>query len=132
MRRKHLNPLKQRHDNSCGQTCVAMLAMLPDAEEVIEYMGKGRTNTRKIRKGLRKFGLKSAKRLERFRRNGDYHSYKELDVDAVLKLVDPKIHRPGTYHWVVWDSKRRKRLDPQRPRYKVPPAKITAFLRVWR
>jgi hypothetical protein len=52
MRRGDLERLKQQHDNSCGQTCVAMLSGAP-YDDVIGYMGRSCTDTRKIRDGLR-------------------------------------------------------------------------------
>jgi hypothetical protein len=131
MRRGNLERIVQQHDNSCGQACVAMLARVAYSD-VIDFMGRSYTDTRDIRNGLREFGLKSAKRLRQFRGNKQYHDYKELNFDAMLKLVDPKTHRGGSFHWVVWDAKRRRRLDPQSPRYKIPPARITSFLTVWR
>jgi hypothetical protein len=131
MRRGNLERIVQQHDNSCGQSCVAMLARVT-YNDVIDFMGRNYTETRDIRNGLREFGLKSARRLTQFRGNKHIHDYKELKHDAMLKLVNPRTHRSGSFHWVVWDARRRKILDPQHPRYKIPPARITSFLKVWR
>ncbi len=131
MRRGNLKHLRQPSEsNTCGQTCVAMLARV-SYEKVISVMGRGRTNTRKVREGLRKFGLKSDK-LTQFRGNREYKHYKKLNFDALLKLKDSEAHKDGNWHWIVWDAKRKKKLDPQDPAYKVPPARIISFIRVRR
>jgi hypothetical protein len=111
MRRGDLKRIIQKHDNSCGQTCVAMMARVA-YEDVIDFMGRSYTDTRKVRNGLQKFGLRSARRLVPFRGNKKYGDYKDLPADAILKLVSSR-HRGGTFHWVVWDAKRKKILDPQ-------------------
>jgi hypothetical protein len=134
-----LQRVTQPYDSdSCGQCCVAMLARV-SLSEVINALGSdSSTNTSKIREGLKKFGFKSAKRLEQFRGNEQYPSYKQLDFDAILKMVHRRRRNGsadwgGTYHWVVWDSKCGRTLDPQRPPYKIGPAhRITSYLRVWR
>ena len=127
MRRRKLKHLFQDDaDNTCGQTCVAMLTGRPRGD-VIALMGKSYTTTLNVHNALRRFGFKTPSRLKRFSKSGDYANYKELDVDAVLKLVT-RHHRRGTHHWVVWDAKAKKPLDPMEDPYLVPPAKITSYL----
>jgi hypothetical protein len=129
VRRSHLKPLEQLHDYSCGQTCVAMLTGAC-YYDVVMYMGYSSTDPLKIQKGLQKFGLKSAKRLTQFRGNKEYPDYKKLDFDAVLKMVHRK---GGSYHFVVWDAKRRRILDPNYPPFRIGRAhRITSYLRTWR
>jgi hypothetical protein len=130
-RKWELEELRQRHDNSCGQTCVAMLSGT-SYNRVIKQMGKSYTSTRAIHDGLKYFGVRSAKRLVQFRGNKKYPDHRKLGFDAMLKLVHPKVHRGGNFHWVVWDAKKRKVLDPQRPRYKIRQVRITSFLPISR
>jgi hypothetical protein len=128
MRRAKLKSLKQQHDYSCGQTCVAMLTGA-SYKAVIKFMGSASTDTSKIRRGLNRFKVKSATRLKQFRGNEQYPNYKKLDFDAVLKM---KHRGRSMYHWIVWDSKRGKCLDPQNPSFKIGPAhRITSYLRTW-
>ena len=75
--------------------------------------------------------MRAGQRLIQFRGNKRYCDYKELDVDAVLKLV-ARSHEPGYWHWIVWDAKSKKTLDPKKKPYKIPPAKIKSYLPVWR
>jgi hypothetical protein len=123
--------IKQKHDDSCGQTCIAMLTGAP-YDDVIDSMGESYTSARDLHKALAKFGLKSPKRLVQFRGNKKYPNHRALNVYAILKLVDRRYHNRRYWHWVVRDAKRRKILDPQWHPYKVPPARITSFLPVWR
>jgi hypothetical protein len=99
-------------------------------DDVIKYMGIGCTDARRIRNGLGHFGLKTAERMMSFRSNKRYRRHTALPFDAVLKLVHPRIHRDGGYHWVVWDARRRKILDPDDPPFKLPQVDITQFLAI--
>ena len=58
------------------------------------------------------YGLELAHHLVPFRST----KYEDLEDNAILK-VNPR--RGGAeWHWVVWDAKRRRLLDPRDPPYK--------------
>ncbi len=83
----NLRSLKQQRDSySCGQACVAMLTGA-SYDDVIKYMGEAFTDTSAIRKGLRRFGFKSEKRLTQFRGNEEHPNYESLKCHAILKMV---------------------------------------------
>ena len=70
-----------------------------------------------LREGAREegeavYGLELAHHLVPFRST----KYEDLEDNAILK-VNPR--RGGAeWHWVVWDAKRRRLLDPRDPPYK--------------
>ena len=62
-----------------------------------------------LRKALAVYGLERAHHLVPFRST----KYEDLEDNAILK-VNPR--RGGAeWHWVVWDAKRRRLLDPRDP-----------------
>lgn len=103
--------IQQLDDMGCGVACVAMLTgqsyeairdlMYPNEPDTISG-----TNGRQLRRALAKFDCKTVK-LVRFKRGTKYQS---LTFDAVLRVGFTKKNDDG--HWVVWDSKRRRVLDP--------------------
>lgn len=93
--------LRQPTNQTCGQTCVAMLADVP-VEEVCAAIGKrGSTKTRDVISALRAFGLRCHHRLVPL-------SSAPLAVRAVAKVSPP---RGSGWHWVVWADGRY--FDPQ-------------------
>jgi hypothetical protein len=79
------------------------------------------TDTSDLRKALRKYGVRSARRLIPLRTR----CYRELTHDAILKV---NVKRNGNWHWIVWDAARQRPLDPQTPK---PRPRAVSFLRVW-
>jgi ABC-type bacteriocin/lantibiotic exporter with double-glycine peptidase domain len=118
----------QADDAGCGIACVAMLARVTYAEARNKMFkktdGVTGTFTWEVRKALRKFGMKSPKRLRVIR---DRDAYRELRHNALLKLVTPS-HKSGCWHWVVWDARRKKLLDPRKQPYRR--FRITSYLPV--
>ena len=116
----------QKDEVGCGVACVSMLtgqsyaavrqSMFPTGECV-------RTRSRDLRKALRTFGYDVGKRLNPLRTR----HYSNLEFDAILK-VWPK--KDGTWHWVVWDARARRILDPLEPPYKR--IRAISYLRVRR
>ena len=114
-RHKPLKRIVQEDSFGSGIACVAMLAgksygavrkeMFPDG--VVSG-----TNTGGLRKALAAHGLELARHLVPFRST----KYQDLEDDAILK-ANPR-HGGAEWHWVVWDAKRRRLLDPRDPPYK--------------
>ena len=118
----------QENDEGCGVACVAMLAGVSYWEARVAVFGKRprvvhSTHTADIRRALKRFGLRSAKRLISFGR--ETPEPKNIGINAILKVNRRK---NGTWHWIVWDSKRKRLLDPQRPAYKRP--RLSSFLAI--
>jgi hypothetical protein len=85
------------------------------------------TSTKEVCDALAKFGIACAGRLTRLR-PGDY---RKLEQDAILRTRTSK--SDGDSHWIVWDAKRKRIIDPEpdkADRYVRPP--ITSFLGVKR
>lgn len=101
--------VEQRTESDCGVACVAMLAKVSyeDAYEAVYGSGrKGLTSTNKLRAALVKLGRAPAEgRMVSKRRT----TLASLPHDALLK-VQPLTC--STKHWVVWDKKRKLKLDP--------------------
>jgi hypothetical protein len=84
------------------------------------------TSVRRLMAGLRKLGVERD-RLRK-RKNERYRSFK---FDAVLAVdMKPGGLPTGDFHWVVWDSTRKKVLDPDTPKYRR--YKMSHFLSVKR
>jgi hypothetical protein len=101
----------QIDEDGCGVACVAMLAGVSYKMALTKMFGDRHvtpTTTKQIRKELRKFGLFSARKLVR---SIKWRHYTELRQDAILKVKIPKRSGAG-WHWIVWDAKRGKFLDP--------------------
>ena len=105
--------VQQLDDMGCGVACVAMLTgqsysairdlMYPNGPDTIRG-----THGEQLRHALACFGCKTVE-LVRFKKGTRYQS---LTFDAVLKVGLTKRSVGG--HWVVWDSERRRVLDPDR------------------
>lgn len=107
--------IKQWDELGCGLACVAMASgqtyreirsfAFPDGE--VEY-----TSMRQIRDIMSAYGVSLGNRLIPFRTRRPT----DLDFDALLKV---NARQDGKFwHWVIWDYKRQKILDPRRPPYK--------------
>jgi hypothetical protein len=100
----------QRTTTDCGIAAVAMVARTSYRQAKAAFppfKGRGfRTSRDSVGMALRKFGLAITKGR---RRISTRTAKIDLDVDALL-LVD---HRPdGDFHWIVWDCRSRRVLDP--------------------
>ena len=119
----------QKDENGCGMACVAMLAGV-DYETSCKRLfrtksGKGRyTHTKEIKAALRRAGLRTDRRCVRFKKD---EGPLILQFDAIMITRAAKQH--GTFHWVVWDSKARRVLDPD---YEARKRKFSSYLRVYR
>jgi ABC-type bacteriocin/lantibiotic exporter with double-glycine peptidase domain len=116
--------VRQKGEDGCGIACVAMVAStdykkakrkLPD-----DWESKG-TTKKQMLKWLRRCEISTCKPKHIAGKR-----YKEFKFDAVLHgyLGDEK-------HWTVWDSKRKKLLDPYRTQEgRQLTFKCTSFIRV--
>ena len=117
----------QVDDKGCGIACIAMLADISYKKVRKRIFGKRRvvpTNTKAIRKALRKFGITSSKKLIRSTRA---QHYTNLQQDALLRVKLPKRDAPN-WHWIVWDARRQRFFDPGEDPYVKPP--VTSFLTI--
>lgn len=99
----------QENNSDCGVACVAMLAGVEYDEAYKAVYGKGRkglTSSGKLRAALTKLGRPP---VEGRMVSKGRTTLKSLPHDALLK-VQPLTC--STKHWVVWDKKRQKKLDP--------------------
>jgi len=122
-----LRRIIQEDEAGCGVACVAIFAQVgyDDARKVMFGRRSGSyTSTGDIRWALGRFGFKPARRLVRF---GKKRHYTDLREDAVLKLK-ARAHGEREWHWVVWDARRRKLIDPAKFPHKR--FRITSFLAV--
>src|SRR5581483_2037403 len=79
------------------------------------------THLRDLRKLLRKHRAGCGERMIPMRtRKPD-----DLPFDAIIK-INPR--RGGKWHWVIWDHRRRRILDPKNPPYKR--RKFISYVRV--
>ncbi len=85
--------MRQTH-NTCGQTCLAMLAKV-SLETAISAVGVGgKTCTKDLVNGLRQLKVGSGKRLERLRR-----------ADKLPRYCIVKVYHSYGSHWVLhWDG----------------------------
>lgn len=105
--------IQQQDVMGCGVACVAMLAgqsystirdlMYPNRPDTVPG-----TNGKQLRDALARYGCRTLK-LVRFKKGATYQS---LTFDAVLRVGFTNRNDGG--HWVVWDSERRRVLDPAR------------------
>jgi ABC-type bacteriocin/lantibiotic exporter with double-glycine peptidase domain len=124
----------QRERSDCGVACVAMLLQryrqCPagssyDAARAAmsDFNPELGSDTRYLRRGLRKFDIRIAHRSFRFRPSGSLDM--GLDFDA---LIATRMNKNEWYHWMVWDSVSQVLLDPSATPYKRPP--VEWYLRV--
>lgn len=104
--------VRQRDKDGCGIACVATLGGLPYRRARIELFRRtgprnsSLTNTGDLRRALKKRGFRVSRRLKPLYRR----QLIDLKANAILK-VNPKPN--GSWHWVIWDAKRRQILDPE-------------------
>ncbi len=123
--------IKQRHVNDCGVCVVAILAGVSvPYEAALEAVFPGKkpkqfwTSSKMIAAAFKRLGLKcDARARPLFGR-----SYKELTHDAVL-LAD-RDPMTWTWHWLVWDSKAKRVIDPAKRAKKR--FKVTSYLKIYR
>jgi hypothetical protein len=107
----------QKDEDGCGVACVAMLAGISYSQARSIMFGSepvGLTSTSGLIDALVRLGRRPFnKRLSPLRGR----NYRELKSDALLKVI-----RPGKwwFHWIVWDAKRERHLDPKQPAVKRP------------
>ena len=102
--------VQQIHVGGCGIACVAMAARVSykEALRYIRHDRNGCTKTIDVRAALRRLGIRT--HSKRLRLLGRRH-YTELPFSAILKIP----HAKGRHwHWVIWDHRRRKLIDPDR------------------
>lgn len=100
--------VEQKTESDCGVACVAMLAGVSydEAYEAVYGSGrKGLTSSGKLRAALTKLGRPP---VEGRMVSKGRTTLKSLPHDALLK-VQPLTC--STKHWVVWDRKRKMKLD---------------------
>lgn len=123
-----MNPVRrvvQKDRDGCGVACVAMLAGVTYRQAKDVMFGDDSvslTSTADLYNALKVLRKRpSGKRLVPLRTQ----SYRDLDTNALLK-----VGRPGKswWHWIVWDAKRKKFLDPNTPSIRRP--RVTSFLYV--
>ena len=109
----------QEDENGCGMACVAMLTGRDYPTACRKFFGKRRgtyTDTKHLRHALGLAGISSGDRLVRLKVG---ETCALIKTDAILK-VRPRNRKTGSWHWVVWDAKRRIALDPRKRPYKNP------------
>src|SRR5260221_11505560 len=100
--------VRQKTTTDCGIACFASLAGISytQAQRAVfgeKHKGPSYTYTDQMRKALKDFGVILAHRLVRCPRPA------RLTQDALIRTN--KLSN-GMWHWVVWDARRRKILDP--------------------
>ena len=105
----------QQDRHGSGVACLAMLAgksYRAVRKEMFQNGVVSAADTGDLRRALAVYGLELAHHSVPFRST----KYEDLKDNAILK-VNPR--RGGAeWHWVVWDTKRQRILDPKDPPYK--------------
>jgi ABC-type bacteriocin/lantibiotic exporter with double-glycine peptidase domain len=110
----------QKTKIECGVACVAMLANVSYKKAREALFGDGevdRTWPIDMRRALVALGLNPAKRLTPLRATlfkDRIRRIESLDNNALVWTNETKKES----HWVVWDARRKKILDPLEPPYK--------------
>lgn len=130
--------IKQGDNEGCGLACVAMLSGTSYAAVRNTYRAVTKTNEddpvkptdlRLLKQIMEKHGIVIEGRMRRI--DDEKHVMLEkldnldLDCDTLLK-VNPR-EGGRRWHWVIWDHRRRRVLDP-----KVPPYKKLKRVGYWR
>jgi hypothetical protein len=105
-----MKSIKQKHDDDCGIACIAMLSRKTYGAVRTE-MFPFRTPENTVKKWLGEFGVRTASKFQDL--NGRHYS--ELEFDALLAVNYRKEGLDLYWHWVVWDAKKGKIRDPNRP-----------------
>jgi hypothetical protein len=107
--------IRARENYDCGVACTAMLAGVPydEARRAVFGTRKGdrRTQIRDLRAGLAQFGLCLARRSVSL-------AGRKIETIKSDALVKTNVRSNGDWHWVVWDERRKRVLDPSRPPYR--------------
>lgn len=114
--------VRQLDDNGCGIACVAMIAGITYTEARKQMFGNKPltyTKSKELQKALRRHGIRIDGRLRPLGKR----NYKTLARPAILKV---RWTKSGPFHWVVWDIRRRRVLDPLEPPY--TRFRVTSFL----
>lgn len=107
----------------CGIACVAMLTGTTYARVRSEMFGAGPvdyTDVSDLQTVLRKLGYRPAERLVRTSRKPVH-----LKENAIVKV---NRRSDGSWHWVVWDARRAKILDPKTPPYSEARLRFCSYL----
>lgn len=112
--------VQEEDETGCGMACVAMLSGTDYFTSCRSFFrtksGRGKlTSTKDVRVALRRAGLSSGHRLTRFKKG---ETCAAMKTDAVLHVRPYRRRKAKIGHWVVWDSKNRKILDPKKKPYK--------------
>ena len=109
-RRWDIKALRQRKSTDCGIACVAMLAncFYSDAKRTLFPNGPGKngyvTTKDQMRMALLQLGVITSRRLVRCGR--------DISLTRDALLATNYRSSDDEWHWAVWDSKRKKILDP--------------------
>jgi ABC-type bacteriocin/lantibiotic exporter with double-glycine peptidase domain len=100
--------VRQKTKTDCGVACFAMLADISYAQARRalfgeKHKGPGYTYKDQMRNALKAFGVVLSERLTRCPRP------ERLTQDALIRTNELS---NGMWHWVVWDARRAKILDP--------------------
>lgn len=130
--------IKQGDDEGCGLACVAMLSGTSYAVVRKTYRELTDTNDgdrveptelRRLKQIMEKHGVVIEGRMKRIDDPKQFalKNLDDLDLDCdALLMVNPR-EGGRKWHWVIWDHRRRRVLDP-----KVPPYKRLKRVGYWR
>ena len=117
--------VQQRDERGCGIACVAMLTG-QSYKTIREYMFPSgevkRTRSKQLIEALNYYEAKLVGQ-DYFLMKG--RSYRRLAFDAILRV-------DSGYHWVVWDSKKGRILDPARKEPKRHYYECTSYIQAIR
>lgn len=121
----------QRSDSDCGVCVVQLLAGVTYEEALaavfprkVPEPNRRWTSSRQLALALGRFGVKCDRRA----RPLFGKSYRLLEHDAIL--VTDKDPGTGCWHWIVWDWKRKRVIDPAKK--KKTRWRVTSYLKVYR
>ena len=120
----------QRSDSDCGICVVQLLASVTYDQALaavfprnVPEPNRRWTSSRQLAAALKRLGIKCDKRA----RPLFGRSYTDLEHDAIL-VCDKRAD--WTWHWCVWDWKRKRVIDPAKSPKKR--WRVTSFLQVYR
>jgi ABC-type bacteriocin/lantibiotic exporter with double-glycine peptidase domain len=121
--------IKQRRSKDCGAACIAMIAGV-EYERAYAALYKWEkpwaADIDAMKTALKRLGIKSAKQRQSV--FGKPEKYLGETFDALLFSNHRKSANEG--HWIVWDSKNQRYLDPLPKPYKNP--RIHSYLKIFR
>lgn len=104
--------VKQRQDDDCGYACIAMVSNKTYKEvKSVCFKSSWGMDTETLIQNLNKLEVSTAERFIPFRK----YKWNSLRSDAILrcKFWDEDFEK-FVWHYVVWDSKRKRVLDPNK------------------